>query len=167
MILCSCQLLTVISKKRGVSIVLLSKGYCVVMNIISCKRGSQSPLLQARIKYPLKCQTVDHNDPSKPSHRLTNGPKPSKTIESDGSNIKNLRKTIDGNGQTTQKTFNGDGLLKKTLKICNGLFKTIEIYSTDFFFYPPITAKLYFDILFDIPELSEQTLPHQWRLLYN
>ena len=46
---------------------------------------------------------VDHNDPSKPSHRLTNGPKPSKTIESDGSNIKNHRKTIDGNGQTAQK----------------------------------------------------------------
>ena len=32
--------------------------------------------------------TVDHNDPSKPSHRLTNGPEPSKTIESNGSNIK-------------------------------------------------------------------------------
>ena len=31
---------------------------------------------------------IDHNDPSKPSHRLTNGPKPSKTIESEGSNIK-------------------------------------------------------------------------------
>ena len=46
---------------------------------------------------------LDHNDPSKPSHRLTNGPKPSKTIESDGSNIKNHRKTIDGNGQTAQK----------------------------------------------------------------
>ena len=36
---------------------------------------------------------------------------------------KNHRKTIDGNGQTAQKTFNGDGLLKKPLKICNGLFK--------------------------------------------
>ena len=34
-----------------------------------------------------QCQ-LDHNDPSKPSHRLTNGPEPSKTIESDGSNIK-------------------------------------------------------------------------------
>ena len=55
---------------------------------------------------------IDHNDPSKPSHRLTNGLEPSKTIESDGSNIKNHRKTIDGNGQTAQKTFNGDGLLK-------------------------------------------------------
>ena len=55
---------------------------------------------------------LDHNDPSKPSHRLTNGPEPSITIESDGSNIKNHRKTIDGNGQTPQKTFNGDGLLK-------------------------------------------------------
>ena len=31
---------------------------------------------------------IDHNDSSKPSHRLTNGPEPSKTIESDGSNIK-------------------------------------------------------------------------------
>ena len=31
---------------------------------------------------------LDHNDPSKPSHRLTNGPEPWKTIESDGSNIK-------------------------------------------------------------------------------
>ena len=59
---------------------------------------------------------LDHNDPSKPSHRLTNGPKPSKTIESDGSNIKNHRKTIDGNGQTAQKTFNGDGLLKNHWK---------------------------------------------------
>ena len=49
------------------------------------------------------------------------------------------------------------------------IYGICEIYeiSTDFFFYPPITANLYFDILFDIPELSEQTLPHQWRLLYN
>ena len=31
---------------------------------------------------------VDHNDASKPSHRLTNCQEPSKTIESDGSNIK-------------------------------------------------------------------------------
>ena len=31
---------------------------------------------------------LDHNDPSKPSYRLTNGPEPSKTIESNGSNIK-------------------------------------------------------------------------------
>ena len=59
---------------------------------------------------------LDHNDPSKPSHRLTNGPEPSKTIESDGSNIKNHRKTIDSNGQTAQKTFNGDGLLKNHSK---------------------------------------------------
>ena len=34
-----------------------------------------------------KC-AIDHNDPSKPSHRLTNGPEPSKTMESDGSKIK-------------------------------------------------------------------------------
>ena len=43
---------------------------------------------------------IDHDDPSKPSHHLTNGPEPSKTIESDGRKIKNHRKTIDGNGQT-------------------------------------------------------------------
>ena len=59
---------------------------------------------------------IDHNDPSKPSHRLTNGPEPSKTIESDGSKSKNHRKTIDGNGHTAQKTFNGDGLLKNHWK---------------------------------------------------
>ena len=46
---------------------------------------------------------VDHNDPSKPSHRLTNGPEPLKTIESDGSKIKNHWKTIGGNGQTAKK----------------------------------------------------------------
>ena len=38
--------------------------------------------------------------------------------------------------------------------------------STDFFFYPPITANLDFDILFDKPKLSEQTLSHQWRFIY-
>ena len=32
---------------------------------------------------------IDHNDPSKPSHRLINGTEPSKTIESDGSKMKN------------------------------------------------------------------------------
>ena len=31
---------------------------------------------------------LDHNNPSKPSHRLTNGPEPMKTIESYGSKIK-------------------------------------------------------------------------------
>ena len=46
---------------------------------------------------------IDHDDPSKPLYRLTNGPKPSKTIESDGRKIKNHRKTIDGNGQTAKK----------------------------------------------------------------
>ena len=46
---------------------------------------------------------LDHSNPSNPSHRLTNGPKPSKTIESDGSRTKNHWKTIDGNGQTAKK----------------------------------------------------------------
>ena len=42
-------------------------------------------------KHLLSCYFIillDHNDPLKPSHRLTNGPESSKTIESDGSNIK-------------------------------------------------------------------------------
>ena len=46
---------------------------------------------------------LDHNDPSKPSHRLINGTEPSKTIESDGNKIKNHWKTIDSNGQTAEK----------------------------------------------------------------
>ena len=46
---------------------------------------------------------VDHDDPSKPSHRSTNGPEPSKTIETDGRKMKNHRKTIDRNGQTDKK----------------------------------------------------------------
>ena len=50
-----------------------------------------SPLCQmgkhGEKKMPQTIQ-VDHNDPLKPLHRLTNGPEPSKTIESDGSNIK-------------------------------------------------------------------------------
>ena len=34
--------------------------------------------------------------------------------------------------------------------------------------YPPIFANLDFDIYFkQRPELSEQTLPHQWRFIYN
>ena len=71
---------------------------------------------------------VDHNAPSKPSHRLTNGPEPSKTIESDGKKIKNHRKTIDCNGQTPKK-HSMVMVSSKPLKIYNGLFKTIEIYN--------------------------------------
>ena len=55
---------------------------------------------------------LDHNDPSKPSHCLTNGPEPSKPLKAMVATSKSHRKTIDGNGQTAQKTFNGDGLLK-------------------------------------------------------
>ena len=47
--------------------------------------------------------TLDHNDPSKPSHRLTNGPEPSKPLKAMVATSKNHRKTIDGNGQTAQK----------------------------------------------------------------
>ena len=35
---------------------------------------------------------LDHDDPSKPSHRSTNGPEPSKAIESDGRKIKKTSK---------------------------------------------------------------------------
>ena len=45
-------------------------------------------LLMRELRRGQKVTCVDNNDPSKPSHRLTNGPEPSKTIESDGSNIK-------------------------------------------------------------------------------
>ena len=45
-------------------------------------------VMSSELKMAIILPTVDHNDPSKPSHRLTNGPEPSKTIERDGSNIK-------------------------------------------------------------------------------
>ena len=54
--------------------------------------------------------TTIHNDPAKPSHRLTNGPKPLKAMVARSKTIG--KKTIDGNGQTVKETFNGDGLLK-------------------------------------------------------
>ena len=56
-----------------------------------------------------ECRTIaklgiEHNDPSKPSFgQYCNGPLPLKTIESNGSKFKNLRKTIDCNGQTAKK----------------------------------------------------------------
>ena len=79
---------------------------------------------------------LDHNDPSKPSHRLTNGPEPSKTIESDGSKINNHWKTIDGNGQTAKKhsmvmvsskTIENLQWSLQTIEIFNGFLKTIEL----------------------------------------
>ena len=59
---------------------------------------------------------IDHNDPSKPSHRSTNGPEPSKTIESDGRKIKKPSKNHWWQWSDRQKTFNGDGLLKNHWK---------------------------------------------------
>ena len=53
--------------------------------------------------------TVD--DPSKPSHRLTNGPEPLKTIESDGNKIKTIEKPLMAMIRPP-RTFNGDSLLK-------------------------------------------------------
>jgi len=69
-----------------------------------------------QIEQDKNVSTLDHSDPSKPSHRLTNGPKSSKTIERDVSNTKNHWKTIGGNGQIAKKTFNGDGRLKNHWK---------------------------------------------------
>ena len=41
-------------------------------------------------------------------------------------------------------------------------------YTTVFLLYPPISANLDFDIYFkQRPKLSEQSLPHQWRFIYN
>ena len=53
----------------------------------ACQSKTLLPEGKVTSFFPLQL-TLDHNDPSKPSHRLTNGPEPSKTIESDGSNIK-------------------------------------------------------------------------------
>ena len=72
---------------------------------------------------------LDHNDPSKPSHRLTNGPEPSKTIESDGSNIEKPSKNHWWQWLDRPKNIQWWWSPQKPLKICNGLFKTIEIYN--------------------------------------
>ena len=78
---------------------------------------------------------LDHNDPSKPSHHLTNGTEPSKTIESDGNKIKNHWKTIDSNGQTAEK-YSMVMVSSKTIEnlqwslqnqIHNGFLKTIGL----------------------------------------
>ena len=61
-----------------------------------------SSLITQKRSYPFD-RSLDHDDPSKPSHRSINGAEPSKTIESDGRKMKNHRKTIDGNGQTAKK----------------------------------------------------------------
>ena len=54
--------------------------------IIICVSGNV--VISSSLFSKSKGQLIDHNDPSKPLHRLTNGPEPLKTIESDGSNIK-------------------------------------------------------------------------------
>ena len=64
-----------------------------------------------------KWSWLDHDDPSKPSHRLTNGPEPSKTIESDGRKIKKTSKNHWWQWSDRQKTFNGNGRLKNHWKI--------------------------------------------------
>ena len=65
--------------------------------------GTNICICRIKINLWKKGNKLDHDDQSKPSNCLTNGPEPSKTIESDGRKIKNHRKTIDGNGQTAKK----------------------------------------------------------------
>ena len=86
-------------------------------------------------KTHLTAPRLDHNDPSKPSHRLINGTEPSKTIESDGNKIKNHWKTIDSNGQTAEK-YSMVMVSSKTIEnlqwslqnqIHNGFLKTIGL----------------------------------------
>ena len=58
--------------------ILWRKGLATFTQLVKVRRG----------KFFLYWLQLDHNDPSKPLHRLTNDPEPLKTIESDGSNIK-------------------------------------------------------------------------------
>ena len=73
----------------------LSRGLVALLELCEresrkCKLKSvkEESLIMDPAKPAKKCP-IDHNDPLKPSHRLTNGPKSSKTIESDGSKTKN------------------------------------------------------------------------------
>ena len=71
---------------------------CLKNSKLPCQKELNLRILIAKKERDTQCMMnahhmmeriiLDHNDPSKPSHRLTNGPEPSKTIESDGSNIK-------------------------------------------------------------------------------
>ena len=58
---------------------------------------------------------LDHNDPSKPSHRLTNGPEPSKTIDAIGWALKkhSMDQVMVQHGQNHCKTIEANGGLKK------------------------------------------------------
>ena len=72
---------------------------------------------------------LDHDDPSKPSHRLTNGPVPSKTIESNGRKLKkDIEKPLMAMVRQP-KNIQWWWSPQKPLKIYNGLFKTIETYN--------------------------------------
>ena len=64
----------------------------------------------------------------KPFHRLTNGPWPSKTIETNGWAIQKPLKNHRWQWSGYQKTFNGKWRPPKPLKIFNGLFITIESF---------------------------------------
>ena len=64
------------------------------------------------------------SDPLKPSHRLTNGHRPLKTIESNGNVTPKPLKTIDVNCQWSEHSM--EMVPSKTIEIVKGLFKTIE-----------------------------------------
>ena len=55
---------------------------------------------------------IDLFDPLKPFHRLTNGPGPSKTIETNGWATQKPLKNHRWQWSEYQKTFNGDGVLQ-------------------------------------------------------
>ena len=81
---------------------------------------------------------LDHSNPSKPSHRLTNGPKPSKTIESDGSKTKNHWKTIDGNGQTAKK----HSMVIVASKTIENLQWSLQNHWNDWWFPEPLNLSM-------------------------
>ena len=83
------------------------------------QRGFKSILFSKNTRRAPKQNVLDHSDPSKPSHRLTNGPEPSKTIESDGKiNLQSLEDTQVGyisQKCTLDKNTSEKCILKNTL----------------------------------------------------
>ena len=67
-------------------------------------------------KFPQWALTLDLFDPLKPFHRLTNGPWPSKTIETNGWTTPKPLKNHRCQWSAYQKTFNGDGVLQNHWK---------------------------------------------------
>ena len=68
---------------------------------------------------------LDHDDPSKPLHRLTNGPEPLKAMVEKSKTIEKPLIAMVRQPKNIQWWWSP----QKPLEICNGLFKTIEIYN--------------------------------------